>query len=171
MNQKVYPKNLNLDAIAQRLQDVFRNEGFEVQKMGSGDDVYVQLKKGGIVRQAVAMNQALTIHMQRVGASTSVSLGQAAWMSKAAGMGLGVFVLWPLIVTSAVGIYSQEKLPGRVWKVIDDYALGQGTAVGVQVGEMGTPIMGIQQGIPCPHCGVTNTPESSFCNVCGTKLK
>ena len=173
MNQKVYPRALNLDAIAQRIQDVFGNEGFEVQRMGSADDMYVQLKKAGIARTLTGMDQSITVHMQRVGSTTSVTQGQANWLSKGGAMGAGVIipVLWPLMVTSAVGIYSQRNLPGRVWKVIDDYAIAQNTAIGVAVGELGTPIMGIQQGSHCPHCGVTNNADAAFCNACGTKLK
>jgi hypothetical protein len=171
MNQKVYPHALNLDTIAQKIQDVFGNDGFEVQKMGTSEDIYVQLRKAGIARKLTGMDQAITVHMQRVGATTSVTLGQAAWMSKAAGMGIGIFVLAPLIVTSALGIWAQHNLPGRVWKLIDEYAISQATTVGVQVGEMGTPLMGLQQGVHCPHCGVTNTADSQYCNACGTKLK
>ena len=171
ITQKVYSKSLNLEAIARRIADVLGNDDFEVQKMGSGDDVYVQVRKGGLLHKVVGMDQALTVHMQKTGTSTSISQGQAEWMSKAASMGIGALVLWPFAVTSAVGIYSQNKLPGRIWKIIDDYAITQGAPVGVQTGEMGTPIMGTEQGMHCPHCGATNPQESKFCNACGTKLK
>jgi len=174
MNQKVYPHALNLDAVAQRIQDTFGNDGFEVQKMGTPDDMYVQLRKGGIARKVAGMDQAITGHMPRVGSTTSVTMGQAAWMTKALGVGATILVstvLFPLMITDVIGAWGQHNLPIRVWKVIDEYAIGQAMTVGAQVGEMGSALMGIQQGVHCPHCGVTNTADSLFCNACGTKLR
>jgi hypothetical protein len=138
--------------------------------------MYVQLRKGGIVRTATGLNQALTVHMQRVGATTSVTLGQAAWGSKGGAMaagavGLAIPILFPLFITGAVGAWNQHNLPMRVWKSIDEYAMTQAMTTGTQVSEMGTALMGLQQGVHCPHCGVTNAGDAQFCSACGTKLK
>ena len=64
MNQKIYPKSLNLDAIAQKIEDVFGNDGFEVQKIGSSEDMYLQLKRGGLAQRVTGLDQAITVHMQ-----------------------------------------------------------------------------------------------------------
>jgi hypothetical protein len=125
-----------------------------------GLDKYVQIKKGGL-RTVVGMSQALTVHIHRDG-GTVVSLGQARWVDKAAVEAVGFLVFLPLMVPGAVGIYEEARLPGKIWKVIDDYAASQGA---VHSEERNV------QAVHCPDCGVMNSSDAKFCSACGAPLK
>lgn len=121
----------------------------------------MQIKKGGVGRTIIGIDQALTVHMMKNGGNTSVSLGQAKWADKAVVGAVEFLVFWPLMATAGYGIYEQHKLPGKIWKVIDDYASSQGTTHSNEQ---------VLQAMHCPECGVTNGPDAKFCSACGSKL-
>jgi|SRR5579875_91466 hypothetical protein len=161
MKQKIYPQGLDVDALTKKLEETFRAQGYDVQSFEKDGDKYVQIKKGGL-RTIVGMSQALTVHMHRNGATTTISLGQARWVDKAAVEAIGFLVFLPLMIPGAVGIYEEHQLPGKIWRVIDDFASSQGMSHSEER---------IIEAVHCPNCGVTNSSEAKFCSACGAALK
>ena len=162
MKEKVYPGSLNVEGLASKLQDAFQSQGYQVQKLGSPENVIVQIKKGGTLRTIAGLDQALTVRMSKSGESTTVSLGQGKWIDKAVVGAVDYFVFMPLMGVAAYGLYEQHKLPGKVWQVIDDYASSQGVSHTKE-----TTVSAVH----CPQCGVTNAPDAKFCNACGAPLQ
>lgn len=65
------------------------------------------------------------------------------------------------MVPGVIGIYEQHELPGKIWKVIDDYASTNGPSNATETH---------LQAIHCPHCGVMNNQDAQFCSACGSPL-
>ena len=150
---------MDSDGLISKLEETFRAQGYNVQDFEKDGDKYMQIRKGGL-RLVVGMSQALTVHIHKNG-GTTVSLGQARWLDKAAVETVGFLVFLPLMVPGVIGIYQQHELPGKIWKVIDDYAASKGVSEVVETH---------LQAIHCPHCGVMNGSDASFCSACGTSL-
>jgi hypothetical protein len=161
MKERTYPNTLDTNGLADRLETTFRSEGYQVQRLGTPDNLYVQIKKAGIGRTLIGMDQALTARMMKSGGNTMISLGQARWADKAVVGTIEFLVFWPLMATAGYGIYEQHKLPGKIWQVIDSYASSQGSTHTDE-----------KEVIPvhCPHCGVTNSADAKFCTACGAQL-
>jgi zinc-ribbon domain len=157
MIEEVYSSSLDTKGLAQTLEDTFRAEGYNVQELGSGDDIVVQIEKESIGRAIDGMQQAITVRMQKQNDVTRVSLGQAKWADKSGVEIIGAIVLRPLMLPATHDEVRENTLPGKVINVVDYYA---GTS---------TPMRSSL--IACPKCGVTNSADSQFCSACGTSLK
>tara|TARA_E500000331_G_scaffold26562_1_gene22695 strand:- start:553 stop:1077 length:525 start_codon:yes stop_codon:yes gene_type:complete len=93
---------------------------FEVQKhsLNETEDL-LQIRKKGQWRRFVGMSTALSIQFTLKANNLKVSIGQAHWLGKVASGGVSWFVLWPLAVTTAVGVYEQAKTPEKIFDYID----------------------------------------------------
>ncbi|PSN85061.1 hypothetical protein B9Q11_04670 [Candidatus Marsarchaeota G2 archaeon ECH_B_SAG-F08] len=161
MIQKTYPTTVDPEGLAQKLVQTFQAQGYEVQKLNSGGDIYVQIRKAGILRTVTGLSQALTVHIQKTNEGTVVSLGQGRWADKAIVEAAGFFFFTPLMIPASWGLYEQHKLPGKILKVIDEYAASVGAShIDQKIVEV----------IHCPHCGVTNVAGAKFCSACGSPL-
>ena len=78
---------------------------------------------GGTLKQLVGMDKAVTIRLNQVGDSLNVEVGEAKWGDKAIVMTVSMFVLWPLTVTSGIGIIAQKQLINRIWNQIDFFMI------------------------------------------------
>ena len=65
------------------------------------------------------MSTALSIHFDHANGKLKVSIGEGKWIDKIATGSVSVFVLWPLAVTTAFGVYSQMKYPQKILNFID----------------------------------------------------
>lgn len=101
-----------------------QNENMDTQQLSGADTSQIILQaraKGGTVKQFVGMDKAITVRFSKSGTNVTVELGEAKWGDKAAAMAVSMFVLWPLTVTSGIGLYKQSKLPQKIKKVLDGY--------------------------------------------------
>jgi uncharacterized protein (DUF302 family) len=174
MITKTYPANLPVDEVASRLESTFRSDGYEVQRIGSGNDVAIQIRKThGTIRTVFGLDQALTVRIQNSPTYTTVTLGQAKWADKAVVEAVGFLVFLPLMVPASYGIYEQHKLPGRVLKIIDDIASSRGITTPPLASSpaSGAPGSSVVEATHCPHCGVTNASTAQYCSACGSPLK
>ena len=162
MIEEVYPQNLDTKGLAQTLENTFRADGYDVQELGSGDDIAVQIRKESTGRAIVGMQQAITVRMQKESNATRISVGQAKWADKAAVGIIGAIAFWPLMIPAGYGAYKQYTLPERVVNVINTYATSKGAT---------SPIEKSTSMIACPNCGVMNATDSNFCSACGAPLK
>lgn len=115
-----------VDGVIQRIEEFLINsESMETQRIMSQNDSYTTLQaraRGGKLKQFVGMDKAITIRFIKDGSnSVTLEIGEAKWADKGAAMAVSMFVLWPLAVTSGIGIYQQQKLPSKIKKVADQY--------------------------------------------------
>ncbi len=88
----------------------------------SGKQVLQARANNGRFKQLVGMDKAITVRFgEKNPSSISMEIGEAKWADKGAIMTLSMFVIWPLFITSSIGMYKQGKLPGRIKNVAEEY--------------------------------------------------
>lgn len=106
--------------VLDKVQEWLESQGFELQRIPVDDDtIFMQVRSKGGWKRFVGMATALSIHFDHANGQLKVSIGEGKWMGKVATGSISIFVLWPLAVTTAVGVYSQMKLPEKVFDFID----------------------------------------------------
>ena len=117
-------KNLNglISAVDRYLSNI---ENMETQRVTDENNGYTILQaraKGGKWKQIVGMDKAITIRfIKKSYASVCMEIGEAKWADKGTVMAVSMFVLWPLAVTSGIGMYQQGSLPKKIKNEADKY--------------------------------------------------
>lgn len=163
MIEEAFPASLDTNGLAKTLEKTFGSEGYQVQELGSGDDIAVQIKKESTGRALVGMQQAITVRMQKQSGMTKVSVGQAKWADKAGVEVIGAIAFWPLMIPATYGVYKQHTLPEKVLSVVNTYATSSGASAAA---EAKTTSM-----VACANCGVMNAADAQFCSACGSSMK
>ena len=115
-------EDIDIERLANDLEQKYRIQGYEVQQIGNKDQVMVQLKKGGDLAALVGMQTALSVIIQRISGGTAAMIGQQRWIDKAAVGAVGLVaapVLWPLMLTAGAGAIRQASLGNQVLNEVD----------------------------------------------------
>lgn len=73
-------------------------------------------------KQLIGLDKAITVRFNtKTAGEICMELGEAKWADKGTVMTVSMFVLWPLAITSGIGIYQQKKLPEKIKNVADIY--------------------------------------------------
>ena len=119
METRIYQtRDLDLQSIAQALVQEYQAAGFEAQQFGDSNQVVVQLKKESTLRSITGFDKALGISFQRSGDGTMVQVGAQDWVDQIAVGAVGL-VLYPLLVTAAIGAVQQRNVVHDVLDSID----------------------------------------------------
>ncbi|MBE6617950.1 MAG: hypothetical protein E7627_08445 [Ruminococcaceae bacterium] len=97
------------------------NEGMESQTFATpeGGAVIQARSRGGSFKQFVGLDKAITVKINPISEThVSVDIGEGKWIDKGIAMTVSWFVLWPLAVTSGIGMYKQSQLPKKINSVI-----------------------------------------------------
>lgn len=100
------------------------DQGMETQRVrdNAGNYTLVQARtKGGKFKKIVGLDKTVTLRFIEAPNAVNVEVGEAKWIDKSIVMTLSMFVLWPLTVTSGVGIYKQKKLISDLISEMDSY--------------------------------------------------
>jgi hypothetical protein len=200
IQNRFYP-GMKLDRATERLQQFFYSQGHEVQVLKGGEITIIQSRKETTITNLTGLSSALTVRFVPESNGIRVEVGVSKWIEKAAVGIVGLAVFWPLIVTSVIGVYNQQKLIQDVWRVMDDVAgvtsssdTGHGawsTVAGYKPGSWSEDVTcascgavlpagvgfcarcgaNLQKAHNCAACGVKNQPGARFCNGCGAKLE
>ena len=92
---------------------------FEVQKINDQSMELLQIRKIGTWRRFVGMSTALSIKFVKSEDSLEVEIGQGHWLGKVATGGTSMFILWPLLVSTAYGVFDQIKTPKKIFDFIE----------------------------------------------------
>src|SRR5207302_10338438 len=105
-------EEIDLQRLANDLENMYRMQGYEVQQVGNKDQMMVQLKKGSDLVALIGMQTALSVIIQRTSGGTITMIGQQKWIDKAAVGAVGIIlpVLWPLMITAGAGGRKQASL-------------------------------------------------------------
>src|SRR5205085_8186212 len=128
-------EEIDIEQLANNLENVYRSQGYQVQRIGNKDQVMVQLKKGSDFEALIGLQAALSVIIQRSGGGVLAMIGQQKWMDKAAVGAVGIIaapVLWPLMITAGAGAIRQASLGNQVLNVVDGLVRQQ--YPGVRVG-------------------------------------
>src|SRR5947209_3085207 len=133
---------INIEQLANNLENIYRAQNYQVQQVGSRDQVMVQLKKGSDFEALIGMQAALSVIIQRSGGGVIAMIGQQRWIDKAAVGAVGIIaapVLWPLMLTAGAGAIRQASLGNQVLNVVDGLVRQQRPEI--QVGPVPVQIM------------------------------
>src|SRR5436190_21174709 len=190
-------EDIDLERLANDLDNMYRMQGFEVQQIGNKDQMMVQLKKGGDLVMLIGLQAALSVILQHTAGGTIAMIGQQKWLDKAAVGAVGLVaapVLWPLMITAGAGAVRQASLGNQVLNVVDGLIRQQYPRV--QVGPVPVQIMpqlqqqwappssvpvyvpSVPQYVPstakgtlrCPNCNTPYEEGDTYCSGCGRSL-
>lgn len=102
------------------------SKGMDTQMINlDGGNMMLQARdKGGKWKQWIGMDKAITVKFEKVDADrVSVNIGEAKWTDKVGIMALSMIVLWPLTITSGIGMYMQGKLPSEIKNEVSRYLM------------------------------------------------
>jgi hypothetical protein len=119
METRIYPtRDLDVQKIAQALVIEYQGQGFKTQQFGDSNQASVQLEKENALRTITGFNKALGVTFQRSGAETVVQVGASDWVDQVAVGAVGL-ILYPLLVTAAIGAVQQRNVVHEVLDSID----------------------------------------------------
>jgi hypothetical protein len=115
-------EEIDIARLANDLENIYRTQGYQVQQVGNGNQVMVQLKKGGDLEALIGLQAALSVILQRTSGGVVAMIGQQKWIDKAAVGAVGLVaapVLWPLMITAGAGAIRQASLGNQVLNAVD----------------------------------------------------
>lgn len=113
----------SIDGAVDAVRTYFYSQNMETHFLLRNDCHIVQARtKSGKLKQFIGMDKAIEVRMTPVNNSmVTVEVGGAKWADKAAVMAVSMFVLWPLAVTSGIGIYGQSNVIKKAKRVVETY--------------------------------------------------
>lgn len=102
------------------------SKGMDTQVVNLDDgDLMIQARdKGGKWKQWFGLDKAITVKIERMDEDrVSVHIGESKWVDKVGIMALSMIILWPLSITSGIGMFMQAKLPNQIKNEIARYLI------------------------------------------------
>ena len=119
--ERAYVTTASADDLAQALADHFRTDGFEAQVFGTSDKATVmQARKESLWRQVVGTAYAVTVIIAPGDGQLNVSLGAHEWVDTAVSAGIGLLLIPPVLIGTVWGVWKEQSLDKRVWRVVDE---------------------------------------------------
>lgn len=165
MEQKFFHGDITPDSISQALISNFNRGNYQVQQIGEGNQIAVQIATHNY--QQSGGPTALSVHIQRIPDGVTVKLGQQAWFGVAASIGTTALAAFrnPFSLISRLDDLAQDvesiKLHDEVWNVIESTcrALGSGFEFSDRF-----------KRYVCDYCDTANPPGEPRCIACGAPL-
>ncbi|BAB65763.1 hypothetical protein [Sulfurisphaera tokodaii] len=82
--EKIYPPISNLQAVIQNFIQYLNNDGWKTQYKVEGNKAIVQAQKGGILRDIIAADRALTFTFEQLPNGVKVTAGIGKWIQNLA---------------------------------------------------------------------------------------
>ena len=130
MTNKIYtlPEGKDIRELAHTIEAYLINrEGMNCQVLTAENGAYIIQARAsnGKATQWFGMDKAVTVQLIPGMNNTVVTqIGNGEWLKKSLTMATSMVVLWPLAVTSTIGMVKQGKLPGRIDRTIQLYIAG-----------------------------------------------
>ncbi len=97
----------DIQALVDKFASYLEDEGYKVQKKVEGDRAIIQAQKGGILRDIVAAERALTFTFEKNGNDVKVTVGVGKWLQN-----LGVTALEVLFLSE---LFLFVDVPEIIW--------------------------------------------------------
>ena len=194
MEQKTYHGNLTPKDIARPIFAHFHRGNFQVQQIGSGDKIILQITSRNHVTSGG--QTAIALSLQKVEDGVMAQIGKQAWLGVAASLGLSAFSalknpisllgriddiaqdienltlrneIWDIVDITAKNLGAGFELSERLKRYVCDYCntpnpLGENSCIAC-----GAPLGDIQP-VTCTNCGYVVLRTKSNCPNCGSKL-
>jgi len=88
----------DMQVLVNKLSEYLEDEGYKVQTKVEGDRAILQAQKGGILRDIIAAERALTFTFEKNGENVKVTVGVGKWLQNLGVTALEVLFLSELFV-------------------------------------------------------------------------
>ena len=116
-----------MDGMAYAVASYLRNqENMETELVPTENgSTFLQARvRNGNLKQIVGMDKAIFVRFNPVGErQVQIEITKGKWVDKSIVMAISMVVLWPLTVTSGIGMIQQGKLPGKITTCIESYLM------------------------------------------------
>ncbi|BDB99357.1 hypothetical protein [Saccharolobus caldissimus] len=82
--EKIYPKQVDLNKLINEFSTYLQNNGWKVQQKVEGNKAIVQAQKGGILRDIIVADRALTFTFENTPQGLKVTAGIGKWLQNLA---------------------------------------------------------------------------------------
>lgn len=127
-------KDKTTEGLLVALESVLRiKENMDTQRLIYDDEHIIQARvKKGNSKKFLGLDKAIMIKVKTKENNIVVELGEAKWIDKGIALTVSMITLWPLAITSSIGIYKQKKLPETIKKITDSYMEQNGVFIDVE---------------------------------------
>jgi len=96
--EKSYGKQVDLQVLTNRFSDYLQSNKWKVQQQVQGTRAVIQAQKGGILRDIVSANRALTFVFDNTPQGLSVNVGVGKWLTNIGAMVIETLLLSELFL-------------------------------------------------------------------------
>lgn len=160
----LYGSSTLIPAIANRIQEEFRKDGYEVTMDALSSGGYdISITKGGVFKAVLGMKTALKVTLLPQDNTINFEAGVGIWGQQAIPTIISMLFFWPVLITQIWGMVEQSKLDDKALKIAQDVIDTNS--------HVGTATAGANAGsIFCTNCGASVSEQAKFCPNCGAKL-
>jgi hypothetical protein len=165
METKIFHGYIQPIDIARDIAAHFNRGNFQVQQLGSGSQIAVQIATSPYARSGG--QAALTISIHKVPDGISVQIGSLTWFGVAASLGMTALSALrnPFSLISRIDDVAQDveslQLEEEAWKVI---------ALSAKQHSVGYALSDRLRRSVCPYCNTANEVAAGRCIACGAPL-
>ena len=160
----LYGSTSLIPTIANRIQEEFQNEGYEVAMDALSSGGYdISITKGGVFKAVLGMKTALKVTLLPYGSNISFEAGVGIWGQQAIPTVISMLFFWPVLITQIWGMVEQSKLDDKALEIAENViCLNSGNTIGSTPSANGSKF--------CTQCGTQNIETAKFCCGCGRPL-
>ena len=157
----LYGSTSLIPTIANRIQEEFQNDGYEVAMDALSSGGYdISITKGGVFKAVLGMKTALKVTLLPQGSNIHFEAGVGIWGQQAIPTVISMLFFWPVLLTQLWGLVQQSKLDDKVLCIAEDIVYKNN----------GVKSTGSTSGKFCTDCGAKNIESANFCCGCGRQL-
>ena len=159
----LYGSSSLIPTIANRIQEEFQNEGYEVAMDALSSGGYdISITKGGIFKAVLGMKTALKVTLLPQGSNIHFEAGVGIWGQQAIPTVISMLFFWPVLITQIWGMVEQSKLDDKALDIAKDVLYMNNNNGATSTNSNGYKF--------CTNCGTKNVESANFCSECGKPL-
>lgn len=162
----LYGSTSLIPTIANRIQEEFQNDGYEVAMDALSSGGYdISITKGGVFKAVLGMKTALKVTLLPQGSNIHFEAGVGIWGQQAIPTVISMLFFWPVLITQIWGMVEQSRLDDKALDIASDVIMMSGNG-----GVASTTPSATATHKFCTSCGTQNTASANFCCGCGKPL-
>ena len=159
----LYGSTSLIPTIANRIQEEFQNEGYEVAMDALSSGGYdISITKGGVFKAVLGMKTALKVTLLPQSSSIHFEAGVGIWGQQAIPTVISMLFFWPVLITQFWGMVEQSTLDDKALDIAEDVVYKNTNNGSASTNSGGNKF--------CTSCGTQNTESANFCTGCGKPL-
>ena len=159
----LYGSTSLIPTIANRIQEEFQNDGYEVAMDALSSGGYdISITKGGFFKAVLGMKTALKITLLPQGGNINFDAGIGIFGKQVIPTLIMWYVAWPVLLTQIWGLVQQAKLDDEALRIAED--------VVYKNNNNGSSSVYSNDSKFCTKCGTPNTESANFCCGCGRPI-